>query len=234
MRDWRVARCDCPACGGTWAFATGPSPASARCLRCRLTGTATALLPVLAEHLAATGLSRGTAWEMSTHGPVRPFLARHGIDTVETEFLPGVPSGTVVRGTRCEDATASSFADASLDLVTANQVHEHVEDADAAWREAARILRPGGALVLAVPLTGRPESRRVADTVDGRVVFRGRPEHHASRLTGPDSVPVFWHFSRHDLPARLARAGLVAEWRRVPFLRGSDRASEVLYARRPA
>jgi ubiquinone/menaquinone biosynthesis C-methylase UbiE len=40
------------------------------------------------------------------------------------------------------------FADAEFDLVLCSQVIEHVLDADAAVRELARVLRPGGTLII--------------------------------------------------------------------------------------
>jgi SAM-dependent methyltransferase len=53
----------------------------------------------------------------------------------------------VVRG----DATALPFADASFDLVMSTDVWEHIEDDAAVARETARVLRPGGRALVAVP-----------------------------------------------------------------------------------
>jgi SAM-dependent methyltransferase len=43
------------------------------------------------------------------------------------------------------------FADRTFDLVTMNQVIEHVSDQRACLREAVRVLKPGGALYIACP-----------------------------------------------------------------------------------
>lgn len=45
------------------------------------------------------------------------------------------------------DVTALPFEDATFDVVAAGEIFEHVEDLDGTVAEAARVLRPGGALV---------------------------------------------------------------------------------------
>ena len=52
-----------------------------------------------------------------------------------------------VRFERC-DVNALAAADASVDIVLASQVYEYVETIDAALRELARVIRPGGRAVL--------------------------------------------------------------------------------------
>lgn len=53
------------------------------------------------------------------------------------------------------DACHLPFADESLDLVTALDVLEHLEDDAAAAAEIRRVLRPGGRLVVTVPVDPR-------------------------------------------------------------------------------
>ena len=51
---------------------------------------------------------------------------------------------------------AIPFAAGSLDLVIASWVLEHLTEPVAAWREMARVLRPGGHLVVLTPNVGHP------------------------------------------------------------------------------
>ena len=46
------------------------------------------------------------------------------------------------------DVDAMPFEDASFDVVVAGEILEHVEDVDEVMREALRVLRPGGTLVV--------------------------------------------------------------------------------------
>lgn len=55
--------------------------------------------------------------------------------------------GEVRRG----DACALPFPDKSFDLVLATDIIEHVEDDEQALREIARVLKPGGRVLLSVP-----------------------------------------------------------------------------------
>lgn len=67
-----------------------------------------------------------------------------GLDGAQVCHERGLP---VMRA----DATMLPLADASLDIVTAFDVLEHLEDDDACVREVRRVLKPGGSFLVAVP-----------------------------------------------------------------------------------
>jgi SAM-dependent methyltransferase len=95
---------------------------------------------------------------------------------------------------RLEDVRALSFADASLDAVVSQDVLEHVADHRDALREAARVLRPGGVLVLSVPFYDTALRSEQIAWPDGRggVRFAGEPEFHGDPVGG--GVACFHHF----------------------------------------
>ena len=144
---------------------------------------------------------------MSTYGSTHSFLKKNCSVFHCSEFIPGHKSGEWIDGIRNEDVQQLSFADDSLDIITSNQVFEHVPDDLAAYRECWRTLRPGGTLSFTVPLHDAGRSERIATFKDGAIHWLSTPEFHGSRATGPNSVPVFWRFSAHDISERVALAG---------------------------
>lgn len=110
---------------------------------------------------------------------------------------------------RRENLTRLSFADRSLDAIATLDVLEHVPDADRAFRECARVLRPGGRLLMTVPFySGQDASEEVARIgADGAVEHLQPPEFHGDPLGG--GVLCFHHFA-WDLLDRLRDAGFAA------------------------
>ena len=101
---------------------------------------------------------------------------------------------------RQTDLTAAPFADASFDLVICSHVLEHIPDDDDAFREIARILRPGGRALLLVPFAldglGTDEDPSLAD-----------PGARNRRFGQWDHVRLY---DRGDFLDRMRRAGFEA------------------------
>ncbi len=81
-----------------------------------------------------------------------------------------------------------ALPDAHLDVVMTSHVLEHVPDTDAALSELFRVLKPGGDVVLLVPV------------LQGATAPPDEPEFHGDR------TPVFWRFGL-DLTERLRKHG---------------------------
>jgi SAM-dependent methyltransferase len=97
----------------------------------------------------------------------------------------------VVGGIRCEDLQDLTFADASLDVVVTQDVLEHIPDPARAFREVARVLRPGGLHVFTVPIyPGRATRVRVRVGVDGRLEHLEPPDYHLDPASPEGSLVI--------------------------------------------
>lgn len=113
------------------------------------------------------------------------------------------------------DVTALARRDASLDAVGCFDVLEHVPDYRAALREFARVLVPGGRLVITVPFieTAQDTLVRAHLRADGRVEHLEPEEIHGDPVSG--GVLCYYHFG-WDLLDALRDAGFRrAEWVRT-------------------
>ncbi|RZS89538.1 methyltransferase family protein [Motilibacter rhizosphaerae] len=102
----------------------------------RVPGTPGTALDVGAAGGGNTRVLRAAGW--------RSLALEYGEDGAAVAHERGLD---VVRG----DATRLPVADASIGLVVAFDVLEHIPDDAAALRELHRVLRPGGTLLVAVP-----------------------------------------------------------------------------------
>lgn len=227
---WRIKPGRCPACEGSAFLSFAPSPFHTRCLKCRSTAVNLSIIPVVAAHIGNLFAGR-SAYEMSSYGATYTYLLRNFPEMQFSEFNADQPLGESINGIRNEDATRLTFADGSFDVVTSNQVFEHVDDDLKAYSECRRVLKPGGALIFTVPLYDAPQSERIAQLSNGAITWLGAPEFHDSRLGGPQSAPVFWRHSKNDITTRVVSTGFrSAEIVYVSFLKDTTIAQPVIYA----
>jgi 2-polyprenyl-6-hydroxyphenyl methylase/3-demethylubiquinone-9 3-methyltransferase len=136
-------------------------------------------------------------------GLLAPYVAgkgyRHvGVDLVTSALVAARERGgvTVVRA----DVANLPLADGCADVVSAGELLEHVPDFRAVVAEAARILRPGGTLVLDT-LAATALSRFVAVTVAERVPGGAPPGIHDPALF-VDPKELVAECARHGLTLR--------------------------------
>lgn len=120
-------------------------------------------LPLVGEVLEV-GAGTGTLWTHIDH-PAR------GLGLTLTDFSPAMCEQLrAIPGARVRqcDATDLPFPDAGFDTVVANHMLYHLDDPDAALREFARVLRPGGHVAIAVNGTDHLEELDAIGLVIGR------------------------------------------------------------------
>jgi ubiquinone/menaquinone biosynthesis C-methylase UbiE len=89
-------------------------------------------------------------------------LSREMLAIAERRRLASPHAGRITY--RLADAKALPFADATFDAVFSNTILHHIPDPRPFLREAARVLRPGGALLIR-DLFRPPDERRLDDLV---------------------------------------------------------------------
>ncbi len=112
-----------------------------------------------------------------------------------------------------EDLTALTLPSDRFDLVTTNEVLEHVPDLDAALGELARVLKPGGWHVGTHPFRFTSEAGdRRSVLVDGAPVHLKAPEYHGNPVD-PEAGSLVFETPGWDIIERAGRAGLTAHMR---------------------
>ena len=120
-----------------------------------------------------------------------------------TNFDPDSPLGEIFptrkpcKTYQNEDLENQTFGDVMFDIVFMQDVFEHVFRPDLAVKEIARTLKPGGGLVMTVPLVRqRNPSVRRAEMCDGQVRHLIEPaQYHNSTVSADGAlVTIDWGF----------------------------------------
>lgn len=157
----------------------------------------------LAEAFALPQVQRLAIAEINSAGNLHPHLARcPGLRYSEYGGnRPSVPS---------ENLLALSYSDAQFDLVLTSDTLEHVPDVDQALRETLRVLKPGGAHVISVPIVWPRATRQRAALRDGVLEHILPPSYHGVPAQGKHDFLVFYEFGA-DFLDRCTAAGFVVE-----------------------
>jgi SAM-dependent methyltransferase len=173
----------------------------------------------------AAGRSRGKVLDAGCgEGYGAALLAQNGATVTATDLDPTVVEHAAVRypGVRFEvaDLTTLPYPDETFDAVVSLQVIEHLPSPRAFVTECARVLVPGGVLILSTPnrLTFSPDGLRnpfhtvefSAAELSSVLVEHLRVERMAGTFHGP-RIAMYERLTRTPFPERLLRQP-VPEW----------------------
>lgn len=117
-----------------------------------------------------------------------------------SHYFEDVPRGAFKDGHRSEDLSSMTFPDSSFDLFISQDVFEHVMDPENAFKEIARVLKPGGAHVFTMPWYPElKENRRRASFKDGKIINLEEPVFHGNPINKEGSlVTMDWGINFPD------------------------------------
>lgn len=206
----------CPLCGEASAFVAHlerPVPAewlpgafrgALRCERCQSVPRERALFTVVERLYPDWRRLRMHESSPGDHGASRKFR-KECERYVVSQYDPAIAFGTMhpSGAYRSEDLEAQTFADESFDIVITQDVFEHLFDPARAIREIARTLRPGGALIMTVPIVrGTEPSRRRASRGTQGITHLAPAEYHGNPMTDQGSlVTIDWGYDIVDFLA---------------------------------
>ena len=164
---------NCPICGFEGYFeAVGvPLRYDAICKQCGSVERHRQFYLLLNSNL--TWISKKNVLHLSPEQCLQLYLKQLAGKYVPADKEPGVGEFKV-------DIQHTTFKSNSFDLIICHQVLEHVEDDDAALCEMMRILRPGGVLVVSVPMVANWETtfeRPGVETGSERDLYFGQWDH---------------------------------------------------------
>lgn len=116
-----------------------------------------------------------------------------------SHYYPDIPAGRInpASGFRCENLESLTFPDQTFDLFITQDVMEHILDPEQAFKEIARVLKPGGAHIFTVPLVNkaRPSECWASRSQTGEIVYHQPPEYHGNPIDSKGSlVTMHWGY----------------------------------------
>jgi SAM-dependent methyltransferase len=116
-----------------------------------------------------------------------------------SQYFPNVAPGSVdvKTGFRCENLEALTFADNSFDIFVTQDVMEHIFDCEKAFKEIARVLKPGGAHVFTVPLINKGQKSEcwASRGEDGEIIYHHEAQYHGNPVDAKGAlVTMHWGY----------------------------------------
>lgn len=116
-----------------------------------------------------------------------------------SHYYPDITPGTIHPKSqfRCENLESLTFPDNSFDLLVTQDVMEHIFDPVKAFKEIARVLKPGGAHIFTVPLINKSNKSEcwASRKDDGEIVYHHEPQYHGNPVDAKGAlVTMHWGY----------------------------------------
>jgi len=109
-----------------------------------------------------------------------------------SQYFPNLASGEYNSKyeTYCQNLEKMSFSNETFDLFITQDVMEHLFDPASAFKEIARVLRPGGAHIFTVPMINKwkPSEWRAVLNDDGTIEHLMEPDYHGNPVDGSGAL----------------------------------------------
>ncbi|MDJ0688927.1 MAG: class I SAM-dependent methyltransferase [Xenococcaceae cyanobacterium MO_188.B32] len=109
-----------------------------------------------------------------------------------SQYFPDITPGEIHRGFRCENLENLTFSDGSFDLFITQDVFEHILHPDKAFKEIARVLKPGGMHIFT--MSWYPElqhSRQRATIENGEIKYLEKAVYHGNPISDRGSLVTY-------------------------------------------
>ena len=128
-----------------------------------------------------------------------PKLRKECANYSSSHYYQDVPRGEYhpEQGHRCEDLENLTFENESFDLLITQDVMEHIFNPAKAFREIARVLKPGGAHIFTVPIINKAKKSEhwASRSDDGQIIYHHEPEYHGNPFEEKGSlVTMHWGY----------------------------------------
>lgn len=125
-------------------------------------------------------------------------LQRECAHYTSSQYFPDAKPGAIhPSGYRCENLEQLTFPDNFFDLFVSQDVMEHIFDPDKAFKEIARVLKPGGAHIFTVPIINKTKiSERCASlSPSGAIIFHHEAVYHGNPVDAKGAlVTMHWGY----------------------------------------
>ena len=133
-----------------------------------------------------------TIHESSPDTGVSRFIQRNSSHYSASYYYEDIARGEYKGEFRSEDLSALTFADNSFDVFITSDVFEHIMNPCDAFREIARVLKPGGVHVFTMPwYPSIKQSVQRAKLEEGKIVYLKEPVYHANPISDKGSLVTY-------------------------------------------